>query len=86
MAFSARVRKMLRGELSQIQVASPCHARWEEMEGDEKVRFCCNGGRWNRRRHRGLGERRIGNEREQQRLQCEKGGRHCTNAAGRRAL
>jgi DNA-binding transcriptional regulator YdaS (Cro superfamily) len=40
MATSAKIRKLLRGELGQIQVASPCHARWEAMEGDEKVRFC----------------------------------------------
>lgn len=23
-----------------IRVATPCHARWEEMEGDERTRFC----------------------------------------------
>src|SRR5207244_12906424 len=27
-------------QLEGIEVASPCQARWEEMEGDEKVRFC----------------------------------------------
>jgi len=27
-------------QLCQIKVASPCGAPWEEMEGDEKVRFC----------------------------------------------
>src|SRR5688572_20020017 len=26
--------------LTQIRVASPCRARWDEMEGDERVRFC----------------------------------------------
>jgi hypothetical protein len=26
--------------LDQIQIASPCHANWEEMSGDDKVRFC----------------------------------------------
>jgi hypothetical protein len=26
--------------LSQIKIASPCHARWEDMSGDERSRFC----------------------------------------------
>ena len=26
--------------LNQIEVASPCSAQWEEMAGDERVRFC----------------------------------------------
>jgi hypothetical protein len=26
--------------LDQIDVASPCHARWEEMSGDDRARFC----------------------------------------------
>jgi hypothetical protein len=26
--------------LSQVEVASPCSAQWEEMAGDERVRFC----------------------------------------------
>ncbi|HZL91961.1 MAG TPA: hypothetical protein VFB96_26560 [Pirellulaceae bacterium] len=26
--------------LNQIDVASPCTASWEEMDGDERVRFC----------------------------------------------
>jgi hypothetical protein len=26
--------------LSRLRVASPCDASWDEMEGDEKVRFC----------------------------------------------
>jgi hypothetical protein len=25
---------------AKIQVASPCHARWEDMSGDECTRFC----------------------------------------------
>ena len=30
--------------LDRVGVASPCHARWEEMTGDERVRHCaaCN--------------------------------------------
>jgi len=26
--------------LDQIRVASPCHARWEDMSGDDRARFC----------------------------------------------
>jgi hypothetical protein len=26
--------------LSQIRIASPCHADWDEMTGDDRVRFC----------------------------------------------
>ncbi len=26
--------------LNQVRVASPCSARWDEMEGNERVRFC----------------------------------------------
>lgn len=26
--------------LKQIRIANPCPARWEEMEGDDRVRFC----------------------------------------------
>jgi len=26
--------------LDQVRVASPCHARWEDMAGDERARFC----------------------------------------------
>ena len=26
--------------ITQIKIASPCHARWEEMTGDERARFC----------------------------------------------
>lgn len=27
-------------DLNQIKIASPCHASWNEMEGDERQRFC----------------------------------------------
>jgi hypothetical protein len=27
-------------DLDEIRVASPCHARWEDMCGDERARFC----------------------------------------------
>jgi hypothetical protein len=26
--------------LNQLQIASPCPAKWEDMTGDDKVRFC----------------------------------------------
>ncbi|MCA1596938.1 MAG: hypothetical protein LC772_11015, partial [Chloroflexi bacterium] len=26
--------------LGQVKIASPCSASWEEMKGDERVRFC----------------------------------------------
>src|SRR5713226_7580854 len=26
--------------LEQIHIASPCSAKWSDMEGDDKVRFC----------------------------------------------
>ncbi len=26
--------------LGRIRIASPCHSRWEDMDGDERVRFC----------------------------------------------
>lgn len=38
--FQDQFRKRQLQQLSQIQVASPCSADWDEMEGDEKVRFC----------------------------------------------
>ena len=30
--------------LAQVKIASPCPARWEDMSGDERSRFClqCN--------------------------------------------
>jgi hypothetical protein len=30
----------MRIDLDQIRVASPCNARWEDMSGDERARFC----------------------------------------------
>jgi hypothetical protein len=27
-------------QLSEIRIASPCTASWEEMQGDDRVRFC----------------------------------------------
>jgi hypothetical protein len=27
-------------DLDQIRIASPCNARWEDMTGDERARFC----------------------------------------------
>jgi hypothetical protein len=38
--FQDHFRKRQLQQLSQIQVASPCSADWDEMEGDDKVRFC----------------------------------------------
>lgn len=35
---SARVRRAL--PVLKLTVASPCSARWEDMAGDERVRFC----------------------------------------------
>lgn len=26
--------------VDEIQIASPCHARWKDMAGDERARFC----------------------------------------------
>ena len=26
--------------LDNVRIASPCHARWEDMEGNERARFC----------------------------------------------
>lgn len=26
--------------IGQVKIASPCHARWEDMTGDDKSRFC----------------------------------------------
>ena len=30
----------MRIDLDKIRVASPCNARWEDMSGDERARFC----------------------------------------------
>jgi len=27
-------------DVDAIQIASPCHARWDDMHGDDRVRFC----------------------------------------------
>lgn len=27
-------------DVDEIRVASPCHARWNDMDGDERARFC----------------------------------------------
>lgn len=37
-----RRRARARRRLDTVQVAKPCPARWEEMAGDEKVRFCAH--------------------------------------------
>lgn len=29
-----------RGPLEDLRIASPCNARWEDMDGDERVRHC----------------------------------------------
>lgn len=44
-AFPAVLRRMLEMKendniLDQVQVASPCNARWEDMTGDDRARFC----------------------------------------------
>ncbi|HET9226286.1 MAG TPA: hypothetical protein VFR31_06445, partial [Thermoanaerobaculia bacterium] len=26
--------------LERLRIANPCPARWEEMEGDDRIRFC----------------------------------------------
>ena len=36
----ARYSRRATTSLDEIEIASPCEARWEEMQGDEKVRFC----------------------------------------------
>jgi len=28
-------------DVDRIRVASPCNARWNDMDGDERARFCC---------------------------------------------
>lgn len=40
MSLKKRLRQKQIDTLSQVQVATPCPARWEEMVGDRKVRFC----------------------------------------------
>jgi hypothetical protein len=29
-----------RNKLEDVEIASPCQASWEDMQGDERVRFC----------------------------------------------
>jgi hypothetical protein len=40
MSLADRLRRKRLAQLSMIQVATPCPVRWEEMIGDEKVRYC----------------------------------------------
>ena len=40
MSLRSKLKQIGMAQLSQIQVASPCQMPWEQMEGDEKVRFC----------------------------------------------
>jgi len=40
MNLKDRLRKSAQERVDQVRVASPCHANWDDMEGDEKVRFC----------------------------------------------
>lgn len=40
MSPKKRIREKQFNVISEVQVATPCAARWEEMVGDEKVRFC----------------------------------------------
>lgn len=37
---NARRAKVPLPLLARVQIASPCHARWDEMTGDERVRHC----------------------------------------------
>ncbi len=29
-----------RGSLEEIRIAEPCHAAWDRMDGDDRIRFC----------------------------------------------
>jgi hypothetical protein len=40
MSLRSKLRLFQLKVLNDVQVASPCSADWEAMEGDEKVRFC----------------------------------------------
>jgi hypothetical protein len=40
MSLRSKLRLFQLKVLNDVQVASPCSADWDEMEGDEKVRFC----------------------------------------------
>jgi hypothetical protein len=37
-AVECRMKTII--DVDQIRVASPCHARWQDMDGDERARFC----------------------------------------------
>jgi hypothetical protein len=39
-ATSASASSRRPGLLQQIEIASPCHAPWEDMVGNDKMRFC----------------------------------------------
>lgn len=38
--LSGHIMKMNEELLANVRIASPCSARWEDMEGDERSRFC----------------------------------------------
>jgi hypothetical protein len=40
MSLRSKLRLFQLKVLNDVQVASPCSADWDAMEGDEKVRFC----------------------------------------------
>ena len=40
MSLRSKLRLFQLRVLNDVQVASPCFADWDAMEGDEKVRFC----------------------------------------------
>lgn len=40
MSLIPPLRRKNRARVDEVRVATPCSARWEDMEGDDKVRFC----------------------------------------------
>jgi len=38
--LSSNRRMKMTINVDEIRVASPCHARWNDMDGDERARFC----------------------------------------------
>ena len=40
MSLRSKLRLLQLKVLNDINVASPCSAEWDDMEGDDKVRFC----------------------------------------------
>jgi hypothetical protein len=38
--LSSNGRMKMTINVDEIRVASPCHARWNDMDGDERARFC----------------------------------------------